>query len=116
MKTLFLVALATAHRVGELNALSSCVGFNKEGSALLSFCHDFVAKTQLKDKSVLRDFTIPALSSITNDRDELLLCPVRALKLYLKVTRFETRANRLFVLPRDFSKPLSKNATVYLIF
>ena len=115
MKTLFLVALAMAHRIGELQALSSSVGFNKDGSAILSFAHDFVAKTQLKDRSVLRDFVIPSLKSITDDKDELLLCPVRALKLYLKVTRFESRANRLFVSPRDFSKPLSKNAISFFL-
>ena len=43
MKALFLTALATAHRVGELQALSSSVGFGRDGSALLSFSPTFLA-------------------------------------------------------------------------
>ena len=115
MKTLFLIALATAHRIGELNALSNNVGFKKDGSAILHFSHEFIAKTQSRTRPVAREFIIPALSSITSDKDELLLCPVRALKLYLKVTRFENRASRLFVSPRDFTRPLSKNAISFFL-
>ena len=46
MKTLFLVALATANRVGELQALSDQVGFSHDGSVLLSFSSTFLAKAE----------------------------------------------------------------------
>ena len=115
MKTLFLIALATAHRVGELQALSSNVGFSRDGSALLAFAPEFIAKTESLSRPVARDFRIEALSSLTDDRSELLLCPVRAIKKYLKLTRSPGRASRLFVSPRDFSKPLSKNAISHFL-
>ena len=115
MKTLFLVALATAHRIGELQALSKNVGFGKDGSALVAFSPEFLAKTESLTRPVARDCRFEALSSLTADRDELLLCPVRALKKYLKMTDRPGRADRLFVSPRDFSKPLSKNAISYFL-
>ena len=44
-KTLFLVALATAKRVGELQALSTQVAF-QDNNVVLSYLLDFVAKTE----------------------------------------------------------------------
>ena len=110
MKTLFLVALATANRVGEIQALSDQVGFLRDGSVVLSFSSTFLAKTESVSHPVNRDFKIPPLSSITDDRDELLLCPVRAIKYYLKLSACQGRAKSLFVSPRDPTRALSKNA------
>ena len=115
IKTIFLTALATAQRVGELQALSNNIGFGRDGSLLLSYSPDFLAKTETLINQVNRSFKIETLSSITNDRQELLLCPVRAIKKYLKLTDSPGRAKKLFVSPRNFSKPLSKNAiTLFL--
>ena len=47
-KTLFLVALATAKRVGELHALSCQVSFQGE-DLFLSYLPHFVAKTERPD-------------------------------------------------------------------
>ena len=105
MKTIFLVAMATANRVGEIQALSDQVGRAKDGSLLLSFNHKFIAKTNMS-----REFNIPPLSKITDDRDELLLCPVRAIKKYLKLSSHPKRAKSLFVSPRNPTRPLSQNA------
>ena len=115
MKVLFLVALATAHRVGELQALSHSVGFSRDGSALLAFTPEFIAKTEYPDRPVHRSFRIESLSSLTLEREELLLCPVRALKAYLKLTKAAGRAKTLFVSPRNFSQPLSKNGISFFL-
>ena len=110
MKTIFLVALATANRVGELQALSDQVGYARDGSLLLSFSPDFLAKTESDSHPVNREFKIPPLSSLTDDKEELLLCPVRAIRNYLKLSAGKGRAKSLFVSPRDITRPLSKNA------
>ena len=62
-----------------------------------------------------RDFKIEGLSSLTTDPSELLLCPVKAVKKYLKMTQTSGRAKRLFVSPRNFKKPLSKNAISFFL-
>ena len=45
MKTLFLVALATAKRVGELQALSNCVAVQGD-DMILSYLPEFAAKPE----------------------------------------------------------------------
>ena len=107
--------MATAHRVGELQALSDMVGFNRDGSMLLSFAPEFIAKTESWSNRVDRDFKIEGLSTLTTDSSELLLCPVKAVKKYLKMTQSPNRAKRLFVSPRSFKRPLSKNAISFFL-
>ena len=115
MKALFLTALATAHRVGELQALSSSVRFGRDGSALLSFTPGFLAKTETATRPISREFRLEALSSLTVDHSELLLCPVRALRHFLKLTKSPGRADSLFVSPRNSSRALSKNAISFFL-
>ena len=88
LKTVFLLALASSKRCSELHALSvdpPCLRHNEQDdsfSLLLDPC--FMAKNQLP--SVIPEpIFIPSLS-ITCDRDDRdrYLCPVRALKFYLK--------------------------------
>ena len=88
-KTLFLIALASAKRVGELHALSYRVSHSvgwKEVS--FGFVPGFVAKTQ--DQSSLdprfKSFTVPALPKSSNSPNGRLLCPVRTVKCYLTRT------------------------------
>lgn len=114
-KTLFLISLATAHRVSEMAALSSQVGWASDGSVTLSFAQGFLAKNESYKHLINRTFKIPPLSSLTNDDNELLLCPVRALRHYLRLTKSNDRSDRLFVSPRDFSKSLSSNAISYFL-
>ena len=78
-KTLFLIALGSAKRVGELHALSYRVSHSvgwKEVS--FSFVPGFVAKTQ--DQSSLdprfESFTVPALPKSNRSPNGRLLCPV----------------------------------------
>ena len=115
-KTLFLLALASAKRVGELHALSHRVSHSvgwKEVS--FSFVPGFVAKTQ--DQSSLdprfESFTIPALPKSRDSPNGRLLCPVRAVKYYLaRTAQHRPRCKRLFVASGR-TKEISKNTVSF---
>ena len=89
--------MATAHRISELQALANNIGFKNANSIILNFSPEFLAKTESADNLVDRCFRIEPLSSLTDDKDVLLLCPVRVLKFYLKILEVPGRANRLFL-------------------
>ena len=116
-KTLFLLAFASAKRVGELHALSHRVsqsGGWKEVSS--SFVPGFVAKTQ--DQSSLdprfESFTIPALPKSRDSPNGRLLCPVRAVKYYLaRTAQHRPRCERLFVTSGRAKKEISKNTVSF---
>ena len=116
MKTLFLLALATAKRVGELQALSSIITF-VAGDACLSYIPQFVAKSESLTRSIPRSFLVKSLADFAAGLDtDLLLCPVRALRLYLLRARsFSPGRHRLFVSPRRPTRPLSKNAVSFFL-
>ena len=88
-KTLFLLALASAKSIGELHALSYRVSHTRDwGEVSFAFVTGFVAKTQ--DPSSLaprfEGFSVPALTNARKNRNGRLLCPVRAVKVYLDST------------------------------
>ena len=107
-KALFLLALATAKRVGELQALSSVVTFVGL-DACLSYIPQFVAKSESLTHSIPRSFLVKSLSDFAAGLDaDLLLCPVRALRIYLDRTRsLSPLRHRLFVLPHRPSRAMS---------
>ena len=100
-KTVFLLALASGKRRSELHALEfKSVAYSADGmSVYLKVIPSFLAKTQITNSSVMC-FKIPALASALGQgmEQDLLLCPVRALRIYLARTR-EIRENKslLFV-------------------
>ena len=116
MKTLFLLALATAKRVGELQALSSVVTF-VAGDACLSYIPQFVAKSESLTRSIPRSFLVKSLADFAAGLDDdLLLCLVRALRLYLPRARsLSPGRHRLFVSPRRPTRHLSKNALSFFL-
>ena len=115
-KVLFLVALATAKRVGKLQALSSVVTF-VHGDACLSYVPQFVAKSESLTRSIPRSFLVKALSDFAAGLDDdLLFCPVRALRIYLdRTASLAPPRHRLFVSPRRPSHSLSKNAVSFFL-
>ena len=115
-KVLFLLALATAKRVGELQAISSVVTF-VQGDACLSYVPDFVAKSESLTRSIPRSFLVRSLADFAAGLDDdLLLCPVRDLRIYLdRVSSLSPLRCRLFVSPRRPSRPLSKNAVSFFL-
>ena len=115
-KTLFLLALATAKRVGELQALSQAVSFSSSAAGI-SYVPEFLAKTESAVHSLPRSFSVPSLGDFAAGlTEDLLLCLVRALREYVSRTdTFVNRPRRLFVAPRCPSRAMSKNAISYFL-
>ena len=113
IKTAFLLALATAKRCSEIHALamdSQHLRFNQsDGSVSLILKSGFLAKNQLP--SVKPDpIVVPSLARICKlEHTDRLICPVRALKFYLKMTSsYRQNRTRLF-LPIKGNKDISKD-------
>ena len=115
-KVLFLVSLAMAKRVGELQALSRVVSFSSSG-ACLSHVPKCVAKTESALKSLPQSFVVNSLDDFAAGLDEeLLLCPVCSFREYLKRTSsFVDRSRLLFLSPRSPLRAVSKNGISYLL-
>ena len=115
-KTLFLISLATAKRVGELQALSRRVSFSSS-SAGLSYVPEFVAKTESAMRPLPRSFEVKSLGDFAAGMpEELLLCPVRSLPAYLdRTSSLVNRPRRLYVSPKCPSRAMSKNGISYLL-
>ena len=115
-KVLFLLVLATAKRVGELQALSYIVTFVL-GDACLSYVPQFVAKSESLTRSIPRSFLVKSLSDFAAGLDDdLLLCPVRALRIYLdRTTSLAPLRHSLFVSPRCPSRSISKNTISFFL-
>ena len=115
-KTLFLVALATAKRVGELQALSRFVSFSPSAAGV-SYVPEFLAKTETAVHPLPHSFSVQSLGDFAAGLPEdLLLCPVHSLGEYVKRTsRFVNRPRRLFVSPCFPSRAMSKNAISYFL-
>lgn len=116
-KTVFLLALASAKRAGELHALSrdqSDIVFSKE-SVSLRTVPGFLPKNQrlLFDP---KPFSVPALAPFSGrDLPDRLLCPVRMLKYYLNFTKGTSIHNRrLFVKVRGEGNVVSKTISSWL--
>ena len=114
-KILFLVALATAKRVGEFQAVSRAVSFVRS-NACLSYVPEFVAKTESLSNPLPHSFLVASLSDFAAGLDDelLLLCPVRALHIYLDRTSFSPLPRHLFRSPRRPSHML-KNAISFFL-
>ena len=108
---LFLLALATAKRVGEIQALSRMVSFVC-ADACVSHVPEFVAKTESLSIPIPRSFLVKSLSDFAAGlHEELLLCPVHALRIYLdRTASFSPLPRCLFLSPRRPSRALSNNA------
>ena len=121
LKTVFLLALASAKRISELQALSYVVARKRDWlSVTLSFVPEFVAKTEVPGDPAtrLKPVELPALTTILGQRDEdATLCPVRALRQYLSLTEHARPAcRRLFVTTgRRTPKAVSKNTISFWI-
>ena len=85
----FLLTLASAKRNSEVWAFSADVRFGQDyNAATLSFLPNFLAKTMdpSRPETDYAPVTIPALGpSMGEDLPDRLLCPVRALRYYLKL-------------------------------
>ena len=105
-KTTFLVCFALAARTSELQGLVGQVCFGKYAtSARLTYDDRFWLKMENTLREVKRELRIPALSDITSEPEELLLCPVRALRAYCrKMRELDANRSKLFASPLQSSK------------
>ena len=116
-KMLFLIALASAKQVGELNALSYRVPHATDWKEVsFSFVPGFVAKTQDQSSFDPRfeNFTVLALSKSSSSPNRRLLCPVRAVKRYLdRTAQHRPRCEQLFITSGRTKKKVSKNTVSF---
>ena len=116
-KTLFLLALASAKRIGELHALSYRVSHTRDwGEVSFAFVTGIVAKTQDPSSlaSQFEGFSVPALTNARKNRNGRLLCLVRAVKVYLDRTALHRpRCERLFVTAGRSKKEISKTTVSF---
>ena len=114
-KALFLLAMATAKRVSELQALSFSVSF--QGEDLVLFYDPFFrAKTESVSNPIPRSIIVPSLSDFAGDLPERVQCPVRAIKFLRKAARSASFIpSRLFVSPRNLERAMSKNAMSFYL-
>ncbi|KAK0150202.1 hypothetical protein N1851_008886 [Merluccius polli] len=100
MKVAFLLAITSAKRVGELQALSvaeTCLRWNPDGSGVVlwanvAFLPKVLSRTHLNQPIRLARFDSPSEEC----RSELL-CPVRALRAYIAATAGIRQSEQLFV-------------------
>ena len=87
------------------------------GDACLSYVPQFVAKSESLTCSIPRSFLVKSLSDFAAGLDDdLFLCPVWALRVYLDRTHPLTPVrHRLFVSPSRPSRTLSKNAVSFFL-
>ena len=106
-KALFLLAMATAKRVSELQALSFSVSFQGE-DLVLYYDPFFRAKTESASNPLPRSVIVPSLSDFAGDLPERVQCPVRAIKFLRKAARSASYIpSRLFVSPRNLERAMS---------
>ena len=76
-----------------------------------------MAKTESEQNLLPRSFLVRSLEEFVGDLpDDRLLCPVRAVRVYLRVTEaLRPRPRALFVSPSCPSGALSKNALSFFI-
>ena len=84
----------------------------------VSYVPEFVTKTEAISNPLPRSFLVTSLSDFaTGLDDELLLCPVHALHIYLdRTSSFSPLPRRLFLPPRKPSHALSKNAISFFLW
>ena len=100
-KALFLLAMATAIRIGELQALSFSVSYRETiwSSIMTRF---FLAKTESVSHPLPRSVIVQSLADFVGDLPERVLCPVQAIRYLRRAARsVEFTPYRLFVSPSD---------------
>ena len=114
-KALFLVAMATAKRVGELQALSFSVS-HRGDDLVLHYDPFFLAKTESVSNPLPRSVIIQSLADFVGDLPERVLCPVCAIRYLRRAARsVEFTPSRLFVSPSDPKRTMSKNAMSFFL-
>ena len=110
IKTVFLVAIASGHRVSTLQALSVDPGhvrWEPSGVRLIPRA-DFIAKNQSSSSPPVEIF-LPSLSSFSSVSEDKVWCPVRALRWYLDRMKSKRTSSSLFVTTVEPFKAATKS-------
>ena len=114
-KALFLLVMAMAKRVGELQALSFSVS-HRGDDLVLHYDPFFLAKTESVSNPLPRSVIVQSLVDFVGDLPERVLCPVRAIRYLRRAARsLEFTPSRLFVSPSDPRRSMSKNAMSFFL-
>ena len=98
IKTVFLVAIASGHRVSSIQALcvdSGHIRWEASGVRLIPR-PDFIAKNQSVTSGSVKIF-LPSISSLSSVEEDKVWCLVRALKWYIERTKSRRTLSSLFV-------------------
>ena len=113
-KALFLVTMATAERVGKLQALSFSVS-HRGDDLVLHYDPFFLAKTESVSNPLPRS-VMSSLADFVGDLPERVLCPVRAIRYLRRAARsVEFTPSSLLVSPSDPKRTMSKNAMSFFL-
>ena len=98
IKTVFLVAIASGHRVSSLQALCVDPGHLRwEASGVRLIPRpDFIAKNQSMSSGSVEIF-LPSIFTMSSMEEDKVWCPVRALKWYIDRTKSRKTSSFLFV-------------------
>ena len=98
-KALFLLAMATAKRIGELQALSLSVS-HRGDDQVLHYDLFFLTKTESVSNPLPRSVIVQSLADFVGDLPERVLCPVHAFSYLRRAARsVEFTPPSLFVSP-----------------
>lgn len=102
LKTFFLLLLASARRRSDVHAIDvDRTEFRADGAVVLFPSRDFVPKTRaaMEGHEAFSPIVLPPLGpAVGTAEPDALLCPVRALRIYLERTRpFRQGRKRLFI-------------------
>ena len=114
-KALFLLTMATAKRIGELQALSFSVS-HRGDDLVLHYDPFFLAKTESVSNPLPRSVIIQSLADFVGDLPERVLCPVRAIRYLRRAARsVKFTPSRLFVSLSDPKRTMSKNTMSFFL-
>ena len=100
-KALFLLAMATAKHIGEIQALSFSVSYRGD-NLVLHYDPFFLAKIEAVSHPLPRSVVVQSLMDFVGDLPERVLCPVRAIRYLRRAVRsVEFTPSTLFVSPSD---------------
>ena len=113
IKTAFLLLLASGRRCGEVHAIDpKRINITKDGDAILEPRPGFLPKTLACAEGEKRysPIVIRRLSHITDDLDEMALCPVRALLAYhAYASRRDPSRTRFWISTQVSAREVCKN-------
>ena len=116
MKVSFLLTLATAKRVSELQALLVRLALLAPDLSI-SYLPEIVVKMELERNPLPHSFLVQSfLEFVGNLSEGRLLCPVRLVRFYLDLAKdLSPRPRALFVSPHRPLRPISKNEFSFFI-